>query len=140
MSPATRWVASAMLAPAVGLLCFLLPIAATGGLAELGGTESVSYVSRLFESVVLLPTGILLILAGFGLRRIAGRGTWALPFLLIVPFPIATAVDVALNPYTHNLLPFELAIQLACVLPGLLGTLAAALLARRYSNASVSSP
>jgi hypothetical protein len=135
MKPEIRWVASLLLAPLLGVLCFLAPILVAGDTDVLASPESVSIISRIFENTTLPATVVLLVLSGFGLRYFVGRGTLVFPVLLIAPFPIATAVDVVMNPYTHNLLPFELAIQLACIVPPLLGAFAASMLTKRKQAA-----
>ena len=131
MKSDARWIVSLLLAPVIGLLCFLLPILVAGDSQKLAVPESVSIVSRAFENASMIPTAVLLLFAGFGLRYLTGRGTWIFPFLLIAPFPITTALEVTMNPFTHNLLPFELAIQLANTVPPLLGAFAAGALSRR---------
>ena len=130
MTTETRWIASLLLAPVIGFLCFFLPTQVAGDPGALA-MSSANMVSRTFEAANLVPTTILLVLAGFGLRWFAGKGTWLLPFLLIASFPVATAIDITTNPASHNLLPFELAIQFAYVVPPLVGTLAASALAKR---------
>lgn len=132
MKTETRWIASLLLAPIAGFLCFVVPIAALGGWDSLASQDSsTSLVSRVFENAKLIPTVILLVLAGFGLARLAGRGAWILPLLLISVFPIAAGLDVITKPTSHNLLPFEVAIQLAFALPALVGAHAALALLRR---------
>lgn len=139
MKGGARWTMSLLLAPVIGFLCFLVPILLTGDAQKLAVPESVNIVLRAFENVNPIPTAILLVLAGFALRQFAGKGTVVLPVLLIAIFPIATVFGVLTAPAHHNLLPFELALELAGVVPGLLGAFAASALAR-YSRASVSSP
>jgi nucleoside recognition membrane protein YjiH len=131
MKPEMRWMVCLLLAPVIGLFCFLAPILVAGSGAALEATTSMNLVSRVFENASPVPTTILLVLAGFGLRWAAGRGTWVLPVLLVAPFPAATAFDMVLNPASHNLLPFEAAFQLAFVVPGLVGAFTASVIARR---------
>ena len=120
-----------VLAPVIGFLCFLLPIVVLYGAAGLAKDEhSVNFVSLVFERAPWSALA-LLALAGFGLRYLAGRGTWVLPILLMSPFPLATAYGVVTSPGHHHLFPFEFAAQFVFAIPALVGTLAASWFARR---------
>ena len=125
MKAELRWVISLASAPLVGFLCFLVPIVAMGGTEALAAPESLNLVLRVFENVKPIPTAILLVLAGFGLRYFAGRGTLILAGLLVIVFPLATLFGVLTASEQHNLLPFELAAEFACLAPALLGTFGA---------------
>jgi hypothetical protein len=121
MKPAARWVIAFLLAPVLGFLCFLLPILVTGNAEHLTADGSTLLVSRVFENAKLVPSTMLLVLAGFGLRHMGGRGVWMLSLLLIAPFPAATCLEVLTNPASHNLLPMEVAIQFGFVVPAVVG-------------------
>lgn len=126
----TRYGIALLIAPAMGFLCFLAPTLIAGDAERLAVPESLNLVLRVFENVKPIPTAVLLVLAGFGLRYFAGRGTLILAGLLIIVFPAATLVGVLTASEQHNLLPFELAAEFACLAPALLGTFAASLLQR----------
>ena len=136
MDPQARWLASLLLAPLLGFACFLVPIV-FGGTENLTAPGSVNVISRVFEATKPVPTAILLVLAGFGLRYFAGKGTWVLPVLLIVLFPLATVYGVLMKSGQHNLFPFEFASQFVCWVPALLGSFAASMLAKRKQAAPV---
>lgn len=131
MKGEVRWIGSLLLAPVVGFLCFLLPILAAGDAEKLAAPESVNLVLRAFENVNPIPTAILLLLAGFAFRYFARRGTVILALLLVAPFPLATVFGVLTTPEHHNLLPLELALEFASIVPGLVGALAASAFAKR---------
>jgi len=122
MKPTARWVIAFLLAPVLGFLCFLLPILITGNAEHLSADGSSSLlVSRVFENAKLVPTTVLLVLAGFGLRHMGVMGVWMSSLLLIAPFPAATFLEVLTNPASHNLLPMEVAIQFGFVVPAVVG-------------------
>lgn len=123
------WLLVLVLSPAYGVAVVTVP-AVMAGLGHEYDSWMWGPLWNSIRSVRLLPTAVLLCLGGFLLERWrAGRGLAATATAMGV-FVVGALVGAAVQPGTHNLLPFELVVY--AVLSGIF--LVGAVLARTLRN------
>jgi hypothetical protein len=127
--PVTRWpsvVGWGFFATVAGLCCVALPpYLIPGGLVYPGyGHPVIPWFARAFANFTFVPTLSALFVLG-AVVGLAQPRRWPLLGCLTVSLPmllwgINFVHDVAIDPTSHNLFPFEIAIIMVCALPALL--------------------